>query len=69
MNFQEKPTKLEKQEMIKVSKQIELSKFKTRLLSQEKDKKSVFIRKLKQQYIALLEENEERSKYIFLYII
>lgn len=48
--------------MIKVSKEIELIRFKTKILSQEKDKKSVVIRQLKQKFVTILEENEERSK-------
>lgn len=48
--------------MIKVSKEIELIKFKIKLLSQEKDKKSVHIRQLKQQFVSILEGNEERSE-------
>lgn len=58
--------------MIKVRKEIELIKFKTKLLSQEKDKKSVLIRQMKQQFVSILEGNEERSKlycfkYFFIY--
>lgn len=61
---------MEKQEMMKVSKEIELIRFKTKLLSQEKDKKSVVIRQLKQKFVTILEDNEERSKcycYFFKY--
>lgn len=54
---------MEKQEMIKLRKEIEVTKFKIKLLSQEKDKKSAIIRQLKQKYVSVLEENEERSKY------
>lgn len=49
--------------MIKISKEIEITKFKTRLLSQEKDKKSAILRQLKQKYVSILEDNEERSMY------
>lgn len=45
--------------MIRISKEIELAKFKTRLLYHEKDRRTVTIRQLKQKYTALLEENEE----------
>lgn len=47
--------------MFKIKKQIEVIKFKTKLLSQEKDKKSVIIRQLKQKYVSILDTNEERS--------
>lgn len=60
--LQEKPTKVQKQEMSKISKEIEIEKSRTRLLSQEKDKKSVIIRQLKQKHSGMIEENEERSK-------
>lgn len=60
-HLQEKPTRMERQEMFKIKKQIELIRFRTKLLSQEKDKKSVNIRQLKQKYVSVLEENEERS--------
>lgn len=49
--------------MMKISKEIELVKFKTKLLSQEKDKKSALIRQLKQKLFSILEGNEERSKH------
>lgn len=49
--------------MINISKEIELNKFRTKLLSQEKDKKSVAIRQLKHKHILISEEIEERSKY------
>lgn len=60
--MQEKPTKMEKQEMVKISKEIELIRFRTKILSQEKDKNSVVIRQQKQKFVTILEENEERSK-------
>ncbi|KAJ8954099.1 hypothetical protein NQ318_004404 [Aromia moschata] len=62
--LQEKPTKVQKQEMVKISKEIEIARFKTRLLSQEKDKKTVTIRQLKQRHCAIFEENEERSSVL-----
>ncbi|XP_072382566.1 UV radiation resistance-associated gene protein [Diabrotica undecimpunctata] len=57
----EKPTYVQKQEMAKNTKEIEKIKFKTKLLSQEKAKKTVIIRTLKQNYAAILEKNEERN--------
>lgn len=48
--------------MMKISKDIELIRFRTKILSQEKDRKSVVIRQQKQKFVAILEENEERSK-------
>lgn len=50
--------------MVKINKEIEVTKFKTKLLSQEKVKKSVIIRSLKQKHAAMVENNEERSEYI-----
>lgn len=50
--------------MLKIKKEIEIGKFKNRLLSQEKDKKSVVIRQLKQKHFRLIDDNEERSEYI-----
>ncbi|XP_018564038.1 uncharacterized protein LOC108905583 [Anoplophora glabripennis] len=59
--LQEKPTKVQKQEMTRINKEIELEKFRIRLLSQEKDKKNVIIRQLKQKHSGIIEENEERN--------
>lgn len=50
--------------MVKISKEIEVYKFRTKLLSQEKDKKSVIIRQLKQKNFSILDENEEKSKFV-----
>lgn len=60
--LQEKPTKVQKQEMIRINKEIEKNKFRIRLLSQEKDKKNVIIRQLKQKHSGIIEENDEQSK-------
>ncbi|KAJ8924929.1 hypothetical protein NQ315_001092 [Exocentrus adspersus] len=59
--LQEKPTKVQKREMARIQKEIEVEKFKTRLLSQEKDKRSVVIRQLKQKQTGVVEENEDRN--------
>ncbi|CAH1155271.1 unnamed protein product [Phaedon cochleariae] len=59
--MQEKPTIVQKQEMTRIGKEIETAKFRTRLLSQEKDKKTVIIRSLRQNHTAMVEENEERN--------
>ncbi|KAG5887925.1 hypothetical protein JTB14_003021 [Gonioctena quinquepunctata] len=59
--LKEKPTTLQKQKMAKISRDIEVAKFKARLLSQEKDKKSVMIRASKQKYLEIMEENGERE--------
>lgn len=58
----EKPTKLEKQQMVRTMKMIEVYKYKAKLLSQERDKKSAGIRLLKNKLAFLAEENEDRSK-------
>ena len=47
--------------MINISKQIEIVKFRVKLLSQEKDKKLAHIRQLKQDYTDLIERNEEKG--------
>lgn len=52
--------------MKRISKEIEIAKFKTKLLSQEKDKKTARLRHLKQKHNALVDENEERSKSVEL---
>lgn len=57
----EKPTKYEKQEMLKIMKQIEIYKYKSKLLSHERDKKSAGIRLLKNKLSILVDENEDRS--------
>ncbi|CAH1999062.1 unnamed protein product [Acanthoscelides obtectus] len=59
--LQEKPTGVQKQEMQRISKIIELARFRTQLLSQEKDRKTVTIRQLKQTYMQVIEENDERN--------
>ncbi|XP_057651065.1 UV radiation resistance-associated gene protein [Diorhabda carinulata] len=59
--LQQKPTYVQKQEMAKISKELEIGKFKIKLLSQERDKKTVIIRTLKQRFMDLLENNEERN--------
>lgn len=69
MNFlnkmlQDKPTKVQKKEIVKISKEIELSKFKTKLLSKEKNRKLQKIRQLKQEYNALFEKNEEMESQL-----
>lgn len=47
-----------------MNKQLEIAKFRTKLLSQERDKKSAFIRQLKQNCSALIDENEERGSML-----
>lgn len=63
--LQEKPTKVQMQEIIKIKKQIEIYKFKTKMLSQEKDRKSAQLRQLQTKYSTLSEENEDRGLYRF----
>nr|CAH7731529.1 unnamed protein product [Callosobruchus chinensis] len=59
--LQEKPTGVQKQEMQRISKDIELARFRTRVLSQEKDRKTITIRHLKQMHLQIVEENEEKN--------
>nr|CAI5824924.1 unnamed protein product [Callosobruchus analis] len=59
--LQEKPTGVQKQEMQRISKDIELARFRTRVLSQEKDRKTITIRQLKQIHLHIIEENEEKN--------
>ncbi|VEN35236.1 unnamed protein product [Callosobruchus maculatus] len=59
--LQEKPTGVQKQEMQRISKDIELARFRTRVLSQEKDRKTISIRQLKQMHLHIIEENEEKN--------
>lgn len=63
--MQEKPTKLQMQEIVKIRKQIEIFRFKTKLLLQEKDRKNANIRQLKQTYTKLLDNNEETGMFTF----
>lgn len=63
--------------MKRISREIEIARFKTKLLSQEKDKKSAHLRQLKQKHNVLADENEERStvngsskiRFIFNYVL
>ncbi|CAH0547955.1 unnamed protein product [Brassicogethes aeneus] len=57
----EKPTTVQKQEMSRVKKEIEKARFKSKVLSNERDKKSVRIRQLRQRYNACVEENDTRN--------
>lgn len=49
--------------MLRLTKAIEVARFKTKLLSGEKDKKSALVRHLKERHNCLVDDNEERSKY------
>lgn len=50
------------QEIVKLKKEIEIFKFRTKLLLQEKDRKSAQLRQLKNKYTTLLDTNEETGK-------
>ncbi|XP_074032875.1 UV-resistance associated gene isoform X2 [Leptinotarsa decemlineata] len=54
-------TSLQKQKIMGINKQIEKAKFIIRLLAQEKDKKSVIIRGIKQRFFVITEDNEEKE--------
>lgn len=60
-NFQGRTTKIQRQQIARLKKQIEVARFRTKLLTQERDKKSAHIRHLKQTFTALTDENEERG--------
>lgn len=64
LQWQGKPTKYQRQQIAKVNKQIEIAKFRTKLLAQERDKKSAHIRQLKQSCTASVDENEERGSLL-----
>ncbi|XP_025830467.1 UV radiation resistance-associated gene protein [Agrilus planipennis] len=57
----EKPTKAQVERIVSIKKDIEVKKFRTKLLLQERDKKSAKVRHLRQKYTNLLDENEEKS--------
>lgn len=57
--LQEKPTRIQMQEIVKIRKEIEIFRFKTKLLLHEKDRKNANIRQLKQTYTKLSDNNEE----------
>ncbi|XP_050295307.1 UV radiation resistance-associated gene protein [Anthonomus grandis grandis] len=57
----EKPTKAERELMTQIMKKMEVCRFRLRLLHEERDKKSINIRKLKQKLTELEDENEERN--------
>lgn len=59
--FKGRSTKAQRLEVKRISREIEIARFKTKLLSQEKDKKSAHLRQLKQKHNVLTDENEERS--------
>lgn len=67
----EKPTKVQRKEIVRIRKEIEDVRFKVKLLSQERDRKQVFIRQLKQKCTKYCDDNEELGKfeYSWLYII
>ncbi|KRT86673.1 hypothetical protein AMK59_135, partial [Oryctes borbonicus] len=57
--LQEKPTKVQRKEIVRIKKEIEDVKFKVKLLSQERDRKQIYIRQLKQKYMKFCDDNEE----------
>ncbi|CAH1132989.1 unnamed protein product [Ceutorhynchus assimilis] len=64
----EKPTKAEKEAMTKISKQMEVCRFRLRILNQERDVKSVNLRRLKQRETKLKEDNiEKKNKLMSLH--
>ncbi|XP_019872280.2 UV radiation resistance-associated gene protein isoform X2 [Aethina tumida] len=59
--LQERPTTLQKQEMIRLKKEIERTRYRTKLLSTERDRKLVLIRQLRQKHAARVEENDIKN--------
>ncbi|XP_022911167.2 UV radiation resistance-associated protein [Onthophagus taurus] len=55
----EKPTKFQKSEIIRISKEVEASRLKIKLLSQQKDKQVARVRQLKETHIKVYEKNQE----------
>ncbi|KAK5640261.1 hypothetical protein RI129_011072 [Pyrocoelia pectoralis] len=64
LEWQEKPSIEQRQRLINLTKQIEIAKFKTKLLVQEKDKKSSQIRQLLANYTTSVDENEDRGYHL-----
>ncbi|KAI4471451.1 uv radiation resistance-associated protein [Holotrichia oblita] len=57
--LQEKPTKVQRKEIVRIRKEIEDVKFRVKLLSQERDRKQIHIRQLKQKYMKFCDDNDE----------
>lgn len=55
------------QEIVKIRKEIEIFRFRTKLLLNEKDRKSACIRQLKQTYETLSDANEETGTHLPCY--
>lgn len=62
---QEQPTRIQRQEIAKMRKLIESARFRAKLLAQERDRKLANIRRLNQGCNLLLDNNEDKSMYIF----
>lgn len=60
--LQEKPTKVQRKEIVRIRKEIEDVKFRVKMLSQERDRKQIHIRQLKQKYMKFCDDNEEFGK-------
>nr|XP_015834214.1 PREDICTED: UV radiation resistance-associated gene protein isoform X2 [Tribolium castaneum] len=59
--LEQKPTKMQRKEMEKMRNEIEIEKFRSKLLSQERDKKSALIRRFKNKLKELVELNEKTN--------
>ncbi|XP_044254871.1 LOW QUALITY PROTEIN: UV radiation resistance-associated protein [Tribolium madens] len=59
--LEQKPTKMQRKEMEKMRNEIEIEKFRSKLLSQERDKKSVLIRRFKNKLKELVDLNEKTN--------
>jgi hypothetical protein len=53
---------MQRKEMEKMRNEIEIEQFKSKLLSQERDKKSALIRRFKNKLKDLAEDNERKSE-------
>ncbi|XP_030757323.1 uncharacterized protein LOC115883148 [Sitophilus oryzae] len=56
-----KPTRSEREKMTKLSREIEVAKFRIRLLTEERDKKKARVEQLKKEESRLCDENDDRN--------
>ena len=59
LSFQAKPSPYQRAEHVRLTKQLEILRFKRIILSDERDSKLTNIRKLKERHAKLFEENQD----------
>uniref|UniRef100_A0A1Y1KER1 UV radiation resistance-associated gene protein n=1 Tax=Photinus pyralis TaxID=7054 RepID=A0A1Y1KER1_PHOPY len=64
LQWQEKPSVEQRRQVTNLTKQIEVAKFKTKLLAHEKDKKAAHIRQLVTNYTAAVDESDDRGHHL-----